>query len=161
MAGQHTSNPKQIPELASAVIAVILRVAGPVMTEVRPYAIGTPERQVTARIGDALVYLTDRRLAGRIRQQWDASQYLATKRLPERVSQTWLAHTVDTYPVGVTVQLTGQVRVTARYLPAHRETQTPPHLRMQVDRLVWQVCDLQAWRAIGDAWFEAQRHLDR
>ena len=42
---------------------------------------------------------------------------------------------------------------------AHRETGTPPHLRIRVDRLVWQVCDQQSWRAIGDAWFAAQRYL--
>jgi len=78
-------------------------------------------------------------LAARLRQQWDASQYLATQRLPEQVPQAWLAHDTDVYPVGVTLQLTGPVKVTPRYQPPHRETRTPPHLRMRVDRLVWQV----------------------
>lgn len=124
MAVQHTTTPQQIPTLASAVVAVILRVAGPVITDVRAHAVGTPERQINARIGDALIYLTDRRLAARIRQQWDAAQYIATQRLPERVSQTWLAHSSDVYPVGVTLQLTGQVKVGARYLPARPDTHT-------------------------------------
>ena len=43
---------------------------------------------------------------------------------------------------------------------ARVQSGTPPHLRMRVDRLVWQVCDQQSWRAIGDAWFAAQRHLE-
>lgn len=62
-----------------------------VITDVRPHALGTPERQVFARIGDALIYLTDPAVAARIRQQWDAAQYLVAQRLPERISQTWLA----------------------------------------------------------------------
>ena len=160
MATQQPTIPQPIHVMASTVLAVVMRVAGPVITEVRPHALGTPERQVIARIGDALVYLTDPKAAARIRQQWDAAQYLAVKRLPERVSQTWLAPTPDTYPVGVTVQLTGRVDVTTRYLPAHQATGTPPHLRMRVDRLVWQVCDQQSWRAIGGAWFAAQRYLE-
>jgi hypothetical protein len=32
---------------------------------------------------------------------------------------------------------------------------------MRVDRLVWQVCDRQAWQRIGQAWFDAQQHLCR
>ena len=157
---QSTRIPQPVHVMASTVLAVVMRVAGPVITEVRPHALGNPERQVLARIGDVLVYLTDPKAAARIRQQWDAAQYLAVKRLPERVSQTWLAPTPDTYPVGVTVQLTGRVDVTTRYLPAHQATGTPPHLRMRVDRLVWQVCDQQSWRAIGGAWFAAQRYLE-
>ncbi len=157
---QPTRIPQPVHVMASTVLAVVMRVAGPVITEVHPHAIGYPERQVLARIGDALIYLTDPKAAARIRQQWDAAQYLAAQRLPERVSQTWLAPTPGTYPVGVTLQLTGRVDVTTRYLPAHPATSTPPHLRMRVDRLVWQVCDQQSWRAIGDAWFAAQRYLE-
>lgn len=89
----------------------------------------------------------------RIRQQWDAAQYLVSRRLPERVSQTWLAPEPGTYPVGVTVQLTGAVKVTTESVSAHEASRTPVHLRVRVDRLVWQVCDRQSWRAIGEAWF--------
>src|SRR3712207_1876627 len=80
-----------VPVLTTTVLAVLMRVAGPVPTEVHPHALGHPEQQVSARIGDAVVYLTEPTVAARIRQQWDAAQYLATHRLPERVSQTWLA----------------------------------------------------------------------
>jgi len=129
---QPTRIPQPVHVMASTVLAVVMRVAGPVITEVRPHALGNPERQVLARIGDALVYLTDPKAAARIRQQWDAAQYLAVKRLPERVSQTWLAPTPDTYPVGVTVQLTGRVDVTTRYLPGapgHRHPTAPADAR--------------------------------
>jgi hypothetical protein len=148
-----------VPVLTTTVLAVLMRVAGPVPTEVHPHALGHPEQQVSARIGDAVVYLTEPVVAARIRQQWDAAQYLATHRLPERVSQTWLAPRPGTYPVGVAVRLTGQVEVHTRWIAGRASTRTPAHLRIQIEQLVWQVCDQQAWRRIGDAWFQAQQYL--
>ncbi|MGH3764780.1 MAG: hypothetical protein ACRDTX_06475 [Pseudonocardiaceae bacterium] len=62
--------------LASTVLTVVMRVAGPVPIEVRPYALGHPEQQVSARIGDAVIYLTEPGVAARIRQQWDAAHCL-------------------------------------------------------------------------------------
>jgi hypothetical protein len=156
---QPLTTPRSIPALASTVLTVVMRVAGPVPTTVHPYAIGHPEQQVTARIGDAVVYLTEPAVAGRIRQQWDAAHYLATTRLPERVSQTWLAPQPGTYPLGIALRLTGAVAVTTHWVEEHRTTGTPAHLRVRVDRLIWQVCDQQSWRHIGQAWFDAQRHL--
>jgi hypothetical protein len=141
------------------VLAVVMRVAGPVPTEVHPHAIGPPEQQVTARLGDAVVYLTEPAVAGRIRQQWDAAQYLAATRLPERVSQTWLAPQPDTYPLGVALRLTGAVEVATQWVEGRRGTRTPPHLRVRVDRLVWQICDRRAWQRIGQAWFDVQQYL--
>ncbi|MGH3777002.1 MAG: hypothetical protein ACRDRR_14955 [Pseudonocardiaceae bacterium] len=160
MATQQLTSPQSAPVLSSTVLAVVMRVAGPVPTEVYPHAVGHPEQQVTARIGDAVVYLTEPAVAGRIRQQWDAAQYLAAARLPERVSQTWLAPQPGTYPLGVVLRLVGAVEVATQWIEGRRETRTPPHLRVRVDRLVWQVCDRQSWRRIGEAWFDAQRYLN-
>ncbi len=61
-----TTGPQAAHVLASAVLAVVMRVAGPVPTQVHPHAIGHPEQQVSARIGDAVVYLTELAVAGRI-----------------------------------------------------------------------------------------------
>jgi hypothetical protein len=72
--------------LTSTVLAVVMRVAGPVVTGVLPHGLGTPERQVSVRIGDVIVHLTDPRVAAVIRQRWDATVGLAL-RLRERVSQ--------------------------------------------------------------------------
>jgi hypothetical protein len=159
MTTQQLTTPPSAPILASTVLTVVMRVAGPVHTEVHPYALGESERQVTARIGDAIVYLTEPTVAGRIRQQWDAAQYLAATRLPERVSQTWLAPQPGTYPLGIALRLTGSVEVATQWIQGHRETRAPPHLRVRVDRLVWQVCDRQSWQRIGQAWFDAQQYL--
>ena len=153
------SAPQPVPVLASTVLAVLMRVAGPVPTQVHPHAVGQPEQQVSVRIGDALVYLSDPVVGARIRQQWDAAQYLASHRLPERVSQTWLAPRPGKYPVAVAVRLTGPVEVHTQWIAGRPRTRTPAHLRIQVDQLVWQVCDQQAWRRIGDAWFAAQQYL--
>ena len=146
------------PLLASTVLAVVMRVAGPVPTEVHPYALGQPEQQVTARLGDALVYLTDSAVAARIRQHWDAAQYLAAHRLPARVSQTWLAPQPGKYPLGVVLRLTGDIDLHTQWIAGRPRTRTPAHLR-QIDQLIWQVCDQQSWRRIGDTWFDAQRYL--
>lgn len=159
MTTQQLTSPPAAPVRASTVLVVVMRVAGPVPTQVHPHALGESEQQVTARIGDAVVYLTEPTVAGRIRQQWDATQYLAATRLPERVSQTWLAPTPDTYPLGVALRLTGSVEVATQWIQARRETRTPSHLRVRVDRLVWQICDRQAWQRIGQAWFDAQQYL--
>lgn len=150
------TSPRQT--LASNVLAVIVRVAGPVITSVRPHAVGYPERQVSVRLGDVLLFLTDPKAAARIRQRWDSAQYLAN-RLPERVSQTWLSHEPNSYPLAVSLQLTADVRVESQWVVGRRETRTPPHLRVRIDRVVWQVCDRQAWEAIGNALFEAERYL--
>lgn len=152
--------PQAVSVVTSTVLAVVMRVAGPVPTEVHPYAIGYPEQQVTARIGDAVLYLTEPAVAGYVRQQWDATQYLAACRLPERVSQTWLAPRPGTYPIGVTLRLTHHVEVTTQWATGRSSTRTPAHLRIQVGQLVWQVCDRESWRRIGDAWFDVQRYLD-
>lgn len=151
--------PQSVPALASTVLTVVMRVAGLVPTNVHSHAIGHPEQQITARIGDAVVYLTEPMVAERIRQQWDAAQYLAMARLPERVSHTWLVPQPGTYPLGVALRLTGTVEVTTQWIDEHRATSTPAHLRVRVDRLIWQVCDRQAWHRIGDAWFDAQQYL--
>ncbi|MGH3428253.1 MAG: hypothetical protein ACRDQZ_11925 [Mycobacteriales bacterium] len=123
-----TTGPPAAHVLASAVLAVVMRVAGPVPTQVHPHAIGHPEQQVSARSGDAVVYLTELGVAGRIRQQWDVAQCLVSQRLPERVSQTWLAPTTGTYPVGVVLRLTGAVEVATQWVEGRPSTRTPPHL---------------------------------
>lgn len=69
MTTQHLAIPRPGSVLTSTVLAVVMRVAGPVPTEVHPHAIGHPEQQVTARLGDAVVYLAKPAVAGRIRQQ--------------------------------------------------------------------------------------------
>lgn len=158
MSGQpKPTSAEQYP--TSTVLAVHLRVAGPVIADVRAHAIGTPEKQVSARIGDALVYLTDRRTAARIRQQWDASQYIAVKRLPNEAPQ--FRSVPDRYPMGLSVRLDGKTRISARWVAGGRSIGVPPHLRVRVGRLLWQVCDLEAWRTIGDAWFDVQRYLEQ
>ena len=154
-----TTDIEPVPVLASTVLSVVLGVAGPVPTDVHPHALGHPEQQVTARIGDAVVYLTDAAVIGRIRQQWDAAQYLVATRLSERVSQTWLLPTPGTYPLGIALRLTGVVEIATHWVTGSRATRTPPHLRIRVDRLVWQLCDQHSWRRIGQAWFDAQRYL--
>lgn len=154
----HTAPTTKHAIMTSTVLAVLLRVAGPVEIGMTTHALGTPQRQVSLRIGDVLVHLTDPRVAELVRQRWDAALGTAL-RLPPRVSQTWLAPRPGTYPTAISVQLTDHVRVAARFVAANPEQRQPGHLEIRVDHLVWQICDFTAWRAIGDAWFAAQQHL--
>ncbi|MDQ2710155.1 MAG: hypothetical protein M3Z25_22160 [Actinomycetota bacterium] len=144
------------PLLTSTVLAVVLRVAGPVETGIVAHGMGHPERQVSVRIGDAVVHLRDPKTAALVRQRWDAGLGAAL-RLRERVSQTWLAPRPGTYPAAVSLQVTDQVRVTHRFVPADPDRRQPAHLEARIDQLTWQVCDLTAWRAIGDAWLQAHQ----
>lgn len=144
--------------ITSTVLAVVMRVAGPVTVGLLPYGSGTPERQVSVRIGDVVVHLTDPKAAARIRQRWDAGVGLAL-RLRERVSQTWLQPRPGTYPAAVSVRLTKNVEVVPRFVPADPAMRRPAYLEVRVDQLVWQVFDVAAWRTIGDAWLAAQQHL--
>lgn len=144
--------------ITSTVLGVTLRVAGDVTTEIHPYAIGTAEQQVTARLGDVIVYLTDPQAADQIRALWD-SAILEAHRLPSRVSQTWLAPQPGTYPVSVAARLTRTADLAGAYVPADRASRSPAHLRLRVDRILWQVCDRDSWRALADAWFNIHRHL--
>ena len=67
--------------------------------------------------------------------------------------------TPGTYPLGVALRLTTPIEVAAQWITGRPSTHTPPHLRIRVDRLVWQVCDQHSWRRIGQAWFDAQQYL--
>jgi hypothetical protein len=146
------------PLVTSTVLAVVLRVAGPVQTGVIAHGAGHPERQVSARIGDAVIHLRDPRVAALVRQRWDAALGSAL-RLRERVSQTWLRPRPGTYPAAVSVQLTDQVEVTHCFVPANPASRQPPYLEVRVDQLVWQVCDQLAWRTIGDVWLAVHQQL--
>jgi hypothetical protein len=146
------------PLMTSTVLAVVLRVAGPVQTGIAAHGLGHPERQVSVRIGDAVIHLRDPEVAALVRQRWDGALGSAL-RLRERVSQTWLRPRPGTYPAAVSVQLTGQVEVFHRFLPADPDRRRPAYLEVRVDQLVWQVCDQFAWRRIGATWLAAHQQL--
>ena len=148
------------PAITSTVLGVVMRVAGPVTIGVLPYGLDTPERQVSVRIGDVVVHMAAANVAARVRQQWDAGVGTALQSR-RRVSQTWLHPRPGTYPAAVSLQLTEHVKMSTLFVPGNVRKQRPDHVRVQVDQLVWEVCDIEAWRTIGDAWLVAQRYLER
>jgi hypothetical protein len=159
-AATFTTAEQDRPLLTSTVLAVVLRVAGEVQTGVIAHGSGQPERQVSVRIGDAVIHLRDPKVAAVVRQRWDAALGSAL-RLREKVSQTWLRPRPGTYPAAVSVQLTNQVEVAHCFVRAAPDKRQPAYLEVRVDQLVWQVCDQLAWRTIGDAWLAAHQQLRR
>jgi hypothetical protein len=146
--------------VTSTVMAVVLRVAGPVETGIIAHGQGHPERQASVRVGDAVIHLRDPKIAALLRQRWDGALGSAL-RLREQVSQTWLKPRPGTYPVAVSVQLTGQTEVFHRFVPADPARRQPAYLEVRVEQLLWQVCDQLAWRTIGNAWLAAHQELRR
>jgi hypothetical protein len=121
------------PLVTSTVMAVVLRVAGPVETGVIAHGLGHPERQASVRIGDAVIHLRVPNVAALVRQRWDGALGSAL-RLRERVSQTWLRPRPDTYPAAVSVQLTDQTEVFHRFMPADPTRRQPPAQPAQLPR---------------------------
>ncbi len=144
--------------LSSTVLGVTLRVAGAVTTEVHPFAIGTAEQQVTARLGDVLIYVSDPGIADRVRALFDGA-ILTAHKLPSRVSQTWLHPKPGTYPLTVAARLTDPVELASAYVPADRASRRPAHVRVRINELCWEICDRDSWRALADAWFAIHQHL--
>ena len=154
-----SSDTDQAPRLlTSTVLAAVLRVAGPAETRVITHAVGHPERQASVRVGDAMIHLRDPRVAGLLRQRWD-SAFGSALQLREQVSQTWLRPRPGTYPVAVSVQLTGRSNVGHRFVPADPDRRQPAHVEFRVDQLAWQVCDQLAWRTIGNTWMTTYEQL--
>ncbi len=148
------------PLMTSTVLAVMLRVAGPVETGTVAHGLGYPERQVSVRIGDVVIYLRDPKVAARVHQRWHGT-FASALHLRERVSQTWLRPRPGTYPAAVSLQLTDEVKVTHRFMRADPDRGQPAYLEIRVDQLVWQICDQLAWRTIGDALLSAHQQLLR
>jgi hypothetical protein len=146
------------PPMTATVVAVIQRAAGHVTTAVTVHPIDRDQREAHIRIGDAVLWVRDAPVIQRIRQQWDASQYLSN-RLRGAVSATWLQPDPDAYPISVAQRLGEATDVAVQWLGGKLHTRTPPHLRIRVGTLVWQVCDRTAWTTISQAWWQAEKLL--
>lgn len=143
------------PPMTTTVLAVIQRAAGDVATAVTVHQVDRVQREVTIRIGDAVLWVRDIPVIQRLRQQWDASRHLSS-RLRRKVSATWLAPDPDAHPISVAQRLGEATDVAVQWIGGTLRTRTPPHLRVRVGALVWQVCDQTAWTTISDAWWQAE-----
>ncbi|SHG74835.1 hypothetical protein [Streptoalloteichus hindustanus] len=148
-----TRTPGRATPTTSTVCAVVLRVAGRPPTGTHLHAPGTPEQEVTVRIGDLLLYVRDAVTARRLRHGWAATGPLAL-RLPHRAIPERMP-TVTGWPVTVALRLTHQVEVTPAWIP-HTSGQALDVLRVRMDRLTWEVLDQRSWQTILDVLRDAE-----
>jgi hypothetical protein len=144
--------------VTSTVMSVVLRAGGRIHTEVKGIGRGTLLPQVNIRLGDLLLFITDVEAMRRVRQQWDAQQFYA-QRLPEEAPAEWVQATPGTYPATAALRLTSTTGVAGQWVPGSVQLRTPPHVRMVLDRCVWQVVDRTAWNRISDALHDGERHM--
>lgn len=144
---------------ASTVVAAVFRVTGEVPIATRTYALGTPEQQITIRLGDAVLYLHHAAVAHRINRRWQDGLFLAWQHLPRLLTPTALGAVPGTYPAAVAQRLTDLADLTVTWCPARPTSPVPPHLHAELGVLTWQVCDFLAWHRIGQAWSFAATQL--
>ena len=150
------TQPRMIPS-GSAVMSVVVRVAGIVPTRLDLTHVGTPEQQLGLSLGTVLVYLRSGITARAVAEQWRKAAILARSLTPAVAGRRPLV--VGPSPVGVLVQLAGVPQVTSTLAPAHRGPDAPSVLRVPVGPLVWEVCDATAYTSLLRAWRQAARLL--
>jgi hypothetical protein len=146
------------PPMTATVMAVIQRAAGQVATRVTVHQVDHFQHEAHIRIGDAVLWVRDVPVIQRIRQQWDASQHFSVK-LRDAVSSTWLRPDPNAHPISVAQRLGEATDVASQWIGVNVATGTPPHLRVRIGALIWQVCDRTAWTTIGEAWWQAEQML--
>ncbi|KAA2252353.1 hypothetical protein F0L68_35455 [Solihabitans fulvus] len=149
--------------LSTAVVSIVLRAAGVLPIRIIPHAQGTPERQVVAIIGDLMLTVTDIELARRLQRQWAATYPLSKKApnvMPALACRFWLPADPQRRPVAVSLKLFNTTTMSAQWAPAEQQTATPPHLRVTLDRVVWQVCDRTAWSQINRVFWDIRNFLE-
>jgi hypothetical protein len=61
--------------------------------------------------------------------------------------------------VGLIVRLAGLPHCITSWEPGNPGMAQPPHVRVKVGPVLFEVCDLAAWQTLGRAWNLTYRHL--
>lgn len=156
----HTTAPAQgrmIP-VGSAVMSVVVRVAGNVPARLDLTHVGTPEQKLGMSVGTVLLYLRSGHTARAIAQAWSQAATHARSLSPAVAGRRPLM--VGPSTAGVLVQLAGLPHITSALVPAHRGPGAPNVLQVPVGPLVWEVCDTTAYTSLLRAWRQAARLLE-
>ena len=137
----------------SAVMSVVVRVAGIVPARLDLSHVGTPEQQLGLSVGTVLVYLRSQLTAGAVAQGWGKAAVLARSLSPAIAGRRPLV--VGPSTVGVIVQLAGMPQMVSSLAPAHGGPDAVQVLRIPVGPVVWEVCDTTAYSSLLRAWRQA------
>jgi hypothetical protein len=138
----------------SAVMSVVVRVAGIVPARLDLTHVGTPEQQLGLSVGTVLVYLRSALTARAVAQGWGNAVVQARSLSPAIAGRRPLV--VGPSTVGVIAQLAGGMpQIVSSLLPAHRGPDAVQVLRILVGPVVWEVCDTNAYTSLLRAWRQA------
>lgn len=140
----------------SAVMSVVVRVAGIVPARLDLTHVGTPEQQLGLSVGTVLVYLRSALTARAVAQGWGKAAVLARSLSPAIAGRRPLM--VGPWTVGVIAQLAGGMpQIVSSLVPAHRGPEAVQVLRIPVGPVV---CDTNAYTSLLRAWRQAALLLE-
>lgn len=140
---------------SSAVMNIVVRVAGIVPVRLDLAHVGTVDQQLGLSLGTVVCYLRSGLTARCVAEEWGKASVQAQSLAPAVVGRRPL--TVGPCTVAAMVQLAGAPRVTAAAQPARAGI--PAMVRVQVGPVTWEVCDATAYVSLLRAWRHAARLL--
>jgi hypothetical protein len=143
---------------ASAITNATLRIAGEIRADINVAHLGTPEQEASLRIGELLIYLRDPSIAVRVGKDC-ARARTHTAILPQLAGASRLHLPVRVGVVGLVIRLGGAPRTVITGVPARPGVAVPPHVRVEIGPVTFEVCDQVAWWALGRAWALLARAL--
>jgi hypothetical protein len=156
--GRNSPAPMPGAGAGSAVMNVVVRVAGAVPVRLDMSHAGTAEQQVGLSLGTVLIYLRTAVTARAVAEGWAGAALSARGLSVAVVGRRPLP--VGPSGAAVLVRLAGIPRVTAALVAARPGTEQGPVLRVQVGPVTWEVCDATAFTSLLRGWRQAARLLD-
>jgi hypothetical protein len=138
---------------SSAVMNIVVQVAGIVETRLDLAHVGTPEQQLGLSLGTVLVYIRSGATARAVAEGWGNAAILARSLSVAVAGRRPLVAGPST--VAAMVRLAGVPQVTG----AIEESGGSRFLRIQVGPVTWHVCDGTAYATTLRAWRQAARLL--
>ena len=143
---------------SSAVLNVVVRVAGDIPVRIDLTHAGTREQQLGMSLGTVLIYLRSAATARAVAEGWRTTAMLARPLSPILTGRRPLQPGPST--AGVLVRLAGVPQVHAAYQPAQRSGTIPALLRITVGPITWEIPDANAYTSLARAWRRATALLE-
>ena len=154
--GQDARAVRMMPT-SSAVMNVVVRVAGIVPVRLDLTHVGTIEQQLGLSLGTVLIYLRSGLTARAVAEEWKRAAVAARSLSPAIAGRRPVP--VGPSTIATMVQLAGMPQVTTAFESARAGSAVPALLRVHVGPITWEVCDTNAYTSLLRAWRQAARLL--